>query len=237
MSLDYATYQTALATLAVQNDPTTPAWVAEVPRAIEYAELRIQRDLDLLATVFRDFSVTLTPGSRNFTVPAAFVVVEGVNLVTPVGAVSADAGVRHPLTTFTRSYMDAVWSGGVNGVPTDMAPVAQNPSIWLLGPAPDAAYKLEIIGTQRMVPLSVSNTSTFISQNLPDLFLIASMIHISAFQKNWGAQSGDPQQAVSWESQYQTLLKGAGVEEARKRYKSSAWGPEAPAPVANPPRG
>lgn len=237
MSLDYTTYLAELAVLAVQNNPAATNWVTEVPRAIEYAELRIQRDLDLLATVFRDFSVTLTPGSRTFTVPAAFVVVLGINAVTPPSAVSADAGVRHPLTMFTRDYVDAVWPGGVTGVPTDMAPVAQNPSIWLVGPAPDLAYKLEIIGTQRMPSLSQSNTTTFISQNLPDLFLAASMIHISGYQKNFGAQSGDPQQSVSWESQYQTLLKGAGVEEARKKYQSSAWGPASPAPVANPPRG
>lgn len=234
MSLTYASYQTALATLAVQNDTTGGRWVNEIPLAIEYAELRIQRDLDLLATVFRDFSVTLTPGVRTFTVPAAFVVVEGVNAVTPPAAASADAGVRHPLTTYTRSYMDSTWPGGVTGVPTDMAPISQ--TTWLVGPAPDLAYKIEIIGTQRIPPLSASNTTTFISTNLPDLFLTASMIHIAAFQKNYGAQSGDPQQAISWESQYQTLLKGAIVEEARKRYASQAWGSASPTPVANPPR-
>jgi hypothetical protein len=62
------------------------------------------------------------------------------------------------------------------------------------------------------------------------------MIYISAFQRNFGRLNDEAQMAVTYESQYQTLLKGAAVEEARKRYESSAWSSQSPSPVATPTR-
>jgi hypothetical protein len=66
---------------------------------------------------------------------------------------------------------------------------------------------------------------------------MASMIYISAYQRNFGRQSDDPQMAQSYESQYGMLLKSAMVEEARKKYEGAAWSSQAPAPVASPTRG
>ena len=62
------------------------------------------------------------------------------------------------------------------------------------------------------------------------------MIYISGFQRNFGKIADDPQMAVTYESQYQTLLKGAVVEEARKKYEASAWSSQGPSPVATPGR-
>lgn len=81
------------------------------------------------------------------------------------------------------------------------------------------------------------NSQSFISEYFPDLFVMASMIYISAYQRNFGRQADDPQMAQSYESQYQLLLKSAGVEEARKKYEASGWTSQSPAPVASPSRG
>lgn len=80
------------------------------------------------------------------------------------------------------------------------------------------------------------SSSTFISTYLPDVFIMASMIYISAYQRNFGKLNDDPQMAVSYESQYQALLKGAVIEEARKKFEASAWTSQGPAPVATPTR-
>jgi hypothetical protein len=66
---------------------------------------------------------------------------------------------------------------------------------------------------------------------------MASMIYVSAYQRNFGRANDDPQMAVSYESQYQALLKSAIVEEARKQFQSSGWASESPATVATPSRG
>jgi hypothetical protein len=66
---------------------------------------------------------------------------------------------------------------------------------------------------------------------------MASMIYMSAYQRNFGRISDDPQMAQTYESQYQALLKGATMEEFRKKFQASAWSSLTPSPVASPTRG
>ena len=107
----------------------------------------------------------------------------------------------------------------------------------LVAPIPDQAYSFTVVGTQRFPTLSSTNTTTFISQYLPDVFIMASMIYIAAYQRNFtSAASNDPQMAVTYETQYQALLKGAMVEEARKKFEASGWTSQAPALAASPTR-
>ena len=73
---------------------------------------------------------------------------------------------------------------------------------------------------------------TFISTYLPDLLVIASMVYVSGYQRNWSSTSDDPQMAVNYEKQYQTLLKGALVDVAQKRFAARDWTSAPPAPVA-----
>jgi hypothetical protein len=67
--------------------------------------------------------------------------------------------------------------------------------------------------------------------------IMASMVYVSAYQRNFGRQSDDPAMAQSYEGQYQALLKGAAVEEARKKFEASGWSSQSPSPVATPSRG
>jgi hypothetical protein len=131
--------------------------------------------------------------------------------------------------------MDKVFpSTAGSGVPTHYAMITDQTVIF--GPAPDAAYTAEIIGTIRPTPLSSDNTTTYLTLYLPDVFFAAGMIFGSGWQKNYGAQADDPKMAVSWESQYQALLMSANIEEQRKRYASGAWGSLSPTPIATPGR-
>jgi len=112
-----------------------------------------------------------------------------------------------------------------------------NDNVFLFGPFPDAGYSVEIVGTFRPVSLAAATPTTFISTYLPDLMIMASMIYISAFQRNFGRANDDPQMAITYESQYNVLLKGAMVEEARKKFESTGWTSMSPSPVASPSRG
>jgi hypothetical protein len=126
-------------------------------------------------------------------------------------------------------------SSTYTGQPQYFAPF--NDNLFLVGPFSDATYFVEIVGTYRPASLSATNPTTFISLYLPDVFIMASMIYISAYQRNFGRQSDDPQMAQSYESQYQALLKGATVEEARKKYEAAGWSSQSPSVVASPTRG
>jgi hypothetical protein len=83
---------------------------------------------------------------------------------------------------------------------------------------------------------ALPSSTTFISLNLPDVFIMASMIYVSAYQRNFGRANDDPQMAVTYESQYQALLKGAAVEEARKKFEAAGWSSQSPSTFATPTR-
>jgi hypothetical protein len=234
--LTFATYKTALATLSVVPE-TDANWLSILSDAIEYAELRIYRDLDLLSTVQSNISFATTASNSKVSITqGTFVTLQNVNVITPAGTTNPEVGTRVPLLPVSKEYIQYSWPSATNaGVPQYFAMIDER--TFSLGPWPNAAYTLEIIGTVRPATLSASNTTTFISQYLPDLFLMASMIFISGYQRNFGRQSDDPQMAQSYESQYQALLKGATVEEYRKKYQSSGWTSMSPSPVATPGRG
>jgi hypothetical protein len=43
--------------------------------------------------------------------------------------------------------------------------------------------------------------------------------------------------AITYESQYQALLKNAMVEENRKKFEAAGWSSQSPSPIASPTRG
>lgn len=233
--MDYSTYVTNLQTMAV--DSSVLFSTTAVPMIINDAELRIYRDLDLLATVSASSAYNLTASARALTIPeAAFVTIQEVNVITPVGAASADAGTRNPVLPVSKEFLDISYSSVAGAtVPTFFAPL--NTTTLIFGPWPDQNYRVEIVGTVRPAPLSSTNTTTYISVYLPDLFLAASMVFVAAYQKNFGAQADDPKMAMSWEQHYQTLLAGCSLEEERRKFKASMWTSLAPAPAATAGRG
>ena len=234
--LTYATYTTQIATMAVV-DPTDVNFQAILPQAITYAENRIYRDLDLISTIKATYAYNLTVGSRSISIPESlFVESEQINVVTPLGAGSPDAGTRNPLMPCTKEFLDAVYGSSANaGVPQYFVPF--NSTTLYVGPFPDAAYMVELVGAYRPDSLSATNPSTFVSTYLPDLMIQASMIYVSAYQRNFSSMGNDPQMPGAYEAQYQILLKGAAGEEWRKKFEAAAWSSKSASPVATPTRG
>jgi hypothetical protein len=213
---NYNTWLTDVANLA-GTVTTNTALLIEVPNAIAYAENRIYRDLDLLQTITNDTTQVTVNGNRNVAVPTAFFVINEVNVITPAGQTNPEAGTRNQLVKMAKEFLDLAWSNSTGKTVPRLFAFLNQYNI-VLGPWPDAAYAVEYVGTQRPAPLSSTNISTFLTATLPDLFEVATMIHISAYQKNFGAQADDPRTAQSWEGQYKELLADADAEELRKRY-------------------
>lgn len=233
MSLTYSTFVTSLAGMW----PISPAdtnYVAALPNIIDDAEQRVYRELDLLTTIVRDSTGTLTANSRNFTFPQHFVVSEAVNVYTPVSTTTN----RYQLVPTSREFLDAVWpneaAASTPSVPQYYAMITDQTII--VGPPPDAAYTVEVIGTVRPAPLSASNTTTYLTTYLPDVFLAASLVFSYGYMKDFGAVTDDPNAPGSWEAHYQKLIASANTEENRKKYASQAWTSKNPAPLATPPR-
>jgi hypothetical protein len=236
--MDYNTYVQQIATMAVV--PTTdPNFQIILPQAISYAELRMQRDLDFLSTQISTTNFSFTSGNNILTIPQSqFVTTQTMEVIN-------NSGASWPLLPVTKEYIQNVYgSGSTQGLPQfyaeyggDAATTGYTSQLMLVGPTPNSNYNVRLTGTVRSAPLSATNTNTYISTNLPDMFIMASMIYVSAYQRNFGRLNDDPQMAQTYESQYQVLLRSALVEENRKKYEAAAWSSYSPAPASSPTRG
>lgn len=234
MALTYATTITSLANMLV-IPPTDTNYLQAMPNIIDDAEQRIYRELDLLATIVRDTSGVFTANSRNFTFPQHIVVSEAMNFFTPVGTTTN----RRQLIPVSREFLDAVYPdevacGCADEFPRYYAMITDQQVI--VGPSPAEAYTVEVTGTIRPTPLSATNTTTYLTLYLPDLFLSEALVFGYGYLKDYGAQTDDPRASAGWEAHYKSLWESAMVEETRKKYAGPAWTPKQPAPLATPPR-
>lgn len=220
--------------------PNAPEFTTLIPQMLNYAEDRIQRDLELLATQSSNSGYSLTINNPNLAIPPGdFVVIQDIIV-----------GVL-PLNPVSRAYLNTCWPpGSTPGQPTvfammggDFDTAGNTSNNILVGPPPDQTYPVTLIGTIRAPslasyadPIDAGVQTTWISSWLPDLLVMACMIYVSAYQRDFGRQSDDPQMAQSYENQYGTLLASVSKEEYRKRFEADAWSARAPSPIATPTR-
>lgn len=247
MSLTYTTYVAQLSTLT--NIPSTDAdFQTVLPGCIDYAEGRCYRDLDIFVANVRDSSASTTANVRSVNLPTSvgtFIVVDGINIISPAST-APDSGARIPLQPVSRDYLDMTWPSTTGAtIPKYFSYITNNTYLSggaaqaqiILGPWPDDTYRFEVIGKITPTPLSSGNPNTYLTDYLPDLFVTASMVYMSGYMRNYGAQADDPRMSSSWERQYTTLLGSAATYEARKRWSGASWTAKQPEPTAVPQRG
>ena len=226
MSLDYTTYVAQISNIMSVSSATSQ-FQTMLPGMIDYAEQRIYRELNLVSTRIINSASSLTANDRVFTLPTdqgRFVTVTAVNVITPAGTPAA-SGTRNVLQHMPQNFVDYIGPTNTSTSASDI-PIAfymKDQNTIIVGPAPGAAYNVEVIGTIRPTPLSSANPTTFLTLYLPDLFVAASMVFGSGYQRDFGSQADNPSQAVSWETQYEKLFASANAEELRKKYNEEAY--------------
>ena len=205
MSFNYSQFIVNLAN-ALVIPPTDANYLSFIPTIIDDGEQRIYRELDLLSTIVRDTSGTLTPNSRNFTLPQSggrFVVTESMNVLYS----ASGSNNRKQLQPVSREFLDAIWGNEAStttpSIPDYYAMITDQTII--VGPPPDSAYQMEVIGTIRPTPLSASNPTTYLTLYLPDLFFTECLIIGYGYLKDFGAATDDPQSAAGWSKHYTDL--------------------------------
>lgn len=227
---------TAISSTILVNGDNNFAGIMDA--AINYAEGRIYRDLDLPAVSVTDTSVSCSSGIRSISLSTAqgeLLAIDTFNIFIPAGATSSN-GTRVPVMPISKGVLDAIYPSAASSNCGQPEFFARLSNVQLLfGPTPDQAYGTEVVATTRPNPLSASNSSTWITQNLPELMVAGCMVFLAGYMRDYGSQSDNPQMAQSWESQYQVLLKSALVDSLRMKFESQGWAQEQPS--ANmPPR-
>lgn len=231
----YASFGTILAKMLAVNPGTTLTTnnTDLLNASIDYAELRIYRELDLLATQTESDSPALTPGTRTLAMPGGMIIVNDISVITPANTSSA-TGTVNPMQRTSPSFINYFWpTNSTQAQPQYWSLSTDNNQNVLitLAPTPDQAYQLHYVGVVRPASLYTQTSGTYLSLNLPDLFLAAAMVWATGgIQANFGAQADDPKAAMSWEQQYQTLKAGADVEALRQKSWGMTWTPYSPSP-------
>ena len=224
MSYTFSSFCSALAAAIEDSEfsVTDTDFQALLPTIIDMAEQRLYRELDLLvANVV--LTGTLTANSRTYALPTG----SGGNDIHVLEASQLNildaATSRHVARPVSRETIDFFWPSdtarSTSSIPTIFARSSDDQL--LVGEAPGSNWNVELIATIRPAPLSATNTSTYLSNYLSDLFFAAAMSAASGvLLKNFGAQADNPAQANSWESTYKQLFVSAKAEEARKQFTS-----------------
>jgi hypothetical protein len=258
--LTYNSYVTQIANMAVVGYTTVtnsssnsivvgvdPAFNAIIPQMLNYAELRIQRDLDFLPSQTSNVAYNLTTGNNQISISSNdFVTVQTIQVTSGTAKI--------PLLPVTKTFLQNIYNDSSStATPAYFAMYGGDSTTGgntynniIVGPYPNSNYPLTITGTIRLPTLYpavgtdgypiIGTGTTFISTNLPDMLIMASMIYISAYQRNFGRESDDPAMAQSYEAQYQVLKQGAIPEEYRKKFEGSAWSSDSTSPAATPTR-
>ena len=112
--LTYSGYVTALATLAVVS-PTDANFVALLPQTLNYADLRIQRDLNLLGAQYENTTYA-TVANQN----ALHLSVDDFVTVQSIAATSGTRKIQ--LAPASKEYIQSVWDdSAVVGLPVNFA--------------------------------------------------------------------------------------------------------------------
>lgn len=149
---------------------------------IEQAELRIFREVDL--DCFRAYQfTTLTQGNEFVTLPGAtpstMAFVRSAAIYPTAGS---DANERTYLLQKDISYMTEYWPNRTTqGKPKYYAMWDQN-TIYL-APTPNSAYKIELALNRNETGLSTTNTTSWVSQNAPQVLLYGCLVEAFKFLK------------------------------------------------------
>ena len=156
MSMNYQSYVISLADL--MNTPWDETeFQIMIPDAINYAELRMYRELNLVNTRVASTAANLTANSRTFNLPTPtagpFITVTGLNVITPVGRTTTN-GKRNQLVARSRMFVDYIadyeTASAASVIPTMY--YMRDQSTVIVGPSPGASFNMEVIGTIRPNP-------------------------------------------------------------------------------------
>ena len=177
---------------------------------INQAELRIFREVDL--DVFRAYQfATLTQGNEFVTLPGATPsTMSFVRTASIYPSTGTDANVRTYLLQKDISYMTEYWPNRTTqNKPRYYAMWDQN-TIYL-APTPDTAYKIELALNRNETGLSTTNTTTWVSQNAPQVLLYGCLVEAFKYLK------GPYDLLAQYDKSYQQAVQGLQIEQQGRR--------------------
>lgn len=193
------------------------------PFATSYAEDRINQEIPLLGNRQTVTAASATSSGQQDIAWTLFNSA-GATLSVPEQLFIQNGGTNVPYTETSYDFIRVFWPVSATTVTPSLAYqggrywAAKDTTSLTVAPSPDGVYGVQVTGIYYPAPISAGNPTTYLSTNYPDLLTAGCLVYLSgALNRNFGAQADEPRMAVSWETQFQTLLAAAKDEERRRR--------------------
>lgn len=221
-----------------------PDFVALFPQATSYAEERIYNEMVPLNQRTLNTSLTTIPAQRTLPLVGAsqtIVTVEQFGLVYPSGVTDPALGTVIYFDAGSLDVINLIWPQ--QSVTVDPSLAAWIGRYWCLqdaqtlvfSPPGPLGYTAAITGTFAPIPISEANATTYLSTFYPALLEAGCMVYLTGgLLRNFGSQADDPKMAMSWETQFKTLMSSAQLEEQRRRIQGAGWSQYSPTPATQP---
>jgi hypothetical protein len=192
----YAELKTAIANWLNRDDLTSA-----IPDFITSAEAQMQRDVRHYKMMQRS---TAPIDSRYTAVPPTWLETVRFHLV-------GDKSYRLELTSMDDMLQLREERGGTSGRPTHYAHIGDSLEVF---PTPDAEYDAELLYYEKIPVLSDSNTTNWLLEFAPDLYLYGSLVHSAPYLK-------DDERIQVWATLYTTALQGLNNQSESARFGGS----------------
>jgi len=163
---------------------------------------RILREVDL--DIFKkEVTGNLTPTNKFLSTPADILTHRYLMITDPDGN---QVFLEFRDTSFMKEY----WAdSSATGVPKYYSVWDQN--TFYVAPTPDTNYAAELGYIYKPAPISSTNTTTWISENIPEALLYGCLVQAYSYTK------GPPDMMAYFEQAYQQAIQGIGVEQQGRR--------------------
>ena len=193
-------YNTLVAAIQEEVEDDGQEFLAFIPTAIDLAEERLFRELDLPA-IEEKGNGFLVANSPVMTMPA--------NLRFENYFYVLVDGKKRTLRKRTEDFLNDYWPDNtVTDVPKYYALGTETQ--FVLAPVPDQSYAYEIKFTKKPPKLSSINQTNYYVNNVKDCLLFASLVEMAKFMKAWS-------QIDFWEKDFTRARDSWNLEMMRKR--------------------
>jgi hypothetical protein len=184
------TYDNLTSTIYQYLERNDTAVVNQVPVAISLCEYEIAQQIKTLGQLNVAES-TLTAGNPVVAKPARW--------RKTVSMKYTDAsGNKQPIYLRKYEYLTAYWPNNTNTAPP-IYYADYDYDHWYLSPTPDQSYAFEVLFYERILPLSSTNQTNWLTQNAPNALLFGTLLQMTPFLKN-------DTRIPTWQQMYQNAL-------------------------------
>lgn len=195
-----SSYNTLLQALVDTAEDNGAEFLAYIPTAIDLAEERLFKELDL-PDLEKRTSGTLTPNNPTLPKPGDYQF--GGDLYVTSGTSKVQLKLR--MEDFLVDY----WPDQTQtNVPKYYSHTTD--SSFMLAPTPSQAFQYDFKYTAKPVKLSVTNQTNYFTEQLKDCLFYASMLEMVTFMKAW-------EQLETWNSKFVNARDTWNIEMSRKR--------------------